>query len=459
MPIVATVLLGRIAGVISILVSIASIVFCTYAAQTGLATPSPHTPEELRFLFSSVFIFLAVGVAVYAFIYESMIVAALKESDDARQELETKAGELVESRDFLLAVMENAHDGIIAADLDRKLSVFNRAAREFHGLDPSPLTEEEWPEFFHVYHPDGKTLVAAKDLPLARALKGEKVTDCELALRAPGEEPNYILVSASPLTSKTGERIGAVATVRDITVEKLQEEEIRGQNREIDQFARVAAVDLQAPLNRIVLTTDALLNTPEAQGSAKMRNDLASMSAAAEKMGALIKDVLYMSRLPIGDVSLQPVIARDCIEAAIDLSGVSEADCRLDFRFGGSPDVTADPKRLTTVYQILIENAWKHAQPGAKAHVEFTCKMEDGATVLGVKDNGPGMTPEEIARLFLPLERLPVEAGHEGAGLGLAICRKSVARMGGEFWVESEPGNGCHFRLRLPLAQRTAMAS
>jgi len=456
LPIVVTVLLGRSAGVISLCVSIVAIIFCTYAAQTGLAPPSPHTSEELRLLLASGGVLLAIGVTAYAIIYENLILKAVKEAEDAKREVEQKADALEQSQEFLATVMDAAHDAIIASDASGKLSIFNHAAREIHGIDAQPLDSQDWPSTYSLFEADGETPMKLENVPLFCAMQGQKVIGRQMAIAVPGREVRFMTANATPLYNDKKELIGAVATMRDVTKEHFQEEKIRSQNREIDHFARVASLDLQAPLNRIIMTSEALIKSPEIQASAKTRTNLAAVTAAAKKMGALIKDVLYMSRLPIGEISLQPVVVRDCIEAAIDLADLSEADCRLDFRFTGSHDVMADPHNLTHVFKNLIENAWKHSMPGVRAHAEFTCIVEDGAAVLGVKDNGPGMSREQIDKLFTPLERLRTDDDADGTGLGLAICRKSITRMGGEFWVESEPGQGCHFRMRLPLAAEQA---
>ncbi|PQA86840.1 sensor histidine kinase [Hyphococcus luteus] len=459
LPMVATVLLGRRAGIISAAISIIMMTVYTAANVNGYTTPTPHTPHQMSLLYASGAILLTIGVAMHAVIYEHLVKNAMNAAQKAQRELQEKADELAENREFLSTVMDSINEGIVAADANGKLSVFNKQARAMHGLDAMPLASSAWPQTYSLYDADGETLLAEKDVPLFRALNGEKVSGQHLAIVAQDKPKRFFCSNAAPMRNAKGERIGAVATMRDITRERVQEEKISRQNREIDQFARVASVDLQEPLKRIVATADTLRDAPEVKDSGRMRNELASISSAAKRMGALIKDVLYMSRLPIGEMSLQPVAARECIEAAIDLLDINEANCRLDFRFAGSPEIVADPHSLTLVFKHLIENAWRHAPEGVKPHVEFTWIVEDGAAVLGVKDNGAGLTKEEAERVFLPLERVRTSENEEGSGLGLAICRKSLTRMGGEFWLETEPGEGCHFRLRLPLAEAKAMAS
>jgi len=115
------------------------------------------------------------------------------------------------------------------------------------------------------------------------------------------------------------------------------------------------------------------------------------------------------------------------------------------------PDVVGDPTMLTQVYQNLIENALKYNAADTPI-VNLTAERGDGHWTLGVRDNGIGLEPQFTERIFEPFKRLHGMTEYEGSGIGLAICRKSVERMGGKIWVESEPGRGAHFKFTLPAA-------
>ncbi|MEO1137224.1 MAG: ATP-binding protein, partial [Pseudomonadota bacterium] len=288
-----------------------------------------------------------------------------------------------------------------------------------------------------------------------RALQGEQISDYEMVILAPNQQPRRLNATATPLYDERGEMLGALATLHDITTESLQQEEIRRQNRELTQFSRIASSDLQAPLRRIIQLSENLQNSITDVAAQPMRKDLRAITRSAEKMGVLIKDVLYMSRLPIGELSMQPVAPRECMEAAIDLSGLTEVDCRFDFRFAQAPEVLADPHSLTNVFRNLILNASRVGGDARKRHIEFTCELHGDTLVAGVKDNGGGVTAEDTERMFLPLERLHTEMDQEGTGLALAISRKSIELMGGEIWAENH-GNNCHIKFRLPLAHHEA---
>lgn len=459
MPLFAIILLGRMAGMISLVVSALTIVFCAYAAAQGLAPASPHSPDGQRLLFVTATLLSLLAITVFVLGYESVVGRALKALSQANEKLNAQAGELREKQDFLSTVMESVSDAIVAADAEGRLSVFNRMARRFHGGDARPFGSEEWAKEYNLYHSDGKTVLAKADVPLYRALQGEKVTDYEMVILTPDQQPRRLNANAAPLYNERGDMLGAVATMHDVTTERMQQDEIRRQNRELTQFSRIASSDLQTPLVRIIELSESLQQSLSAAESQSMRDDLRTITRNAEKMGVLIKDVLYMSRLPIGELSLQPVSLRECMEAAIDLSGLTEADCRFDFRFAQAPEVIADPHSLTNVFRNLILNASRVGGDAGKRHIEFTCELDGETLIAGVKDNGGGAMAEDTQRMFLPMEHLHTEMDQEGTGLALAISRKSIELMGGEIWVEND-GDVCHIKFRLPMARgRTALAS
>lgn len=458
-PLGATVLLGRNAGAMSLLIVVAAILYCGYAGAAEGSHATPHTEFELSILFTSAALLGVVAVASVALSYEALVIRAIKQVKESNKKLRVASKELSEREEFLTAVMETVHDGIAATNMSGKLTVLNRAARESHGGDHRPESPSEWQQVFSVFKVDGKTPVEEHEMPLLRALNGEHITDEHLII-APNEKPKRrISVSAAPIVGVDQKIKGAVCTSKDITIEHEQRDEIRRQNMELDQFARVASHDLQAPLRGIINLTDKLSETIE-DVSPALGNDLMKIGRSAEKMRALIKDVLYMSRLSGGQIALQPVSPRDCIEAALDLAGIDENDETIDFNFKRIGEVSSDPRGLTQIYLNLISNALKFCRDGIAPKIEFTCEIDGESLILGVRDNGIGIPEGGAERIFMPTERLHTELEYEGTGLGLAICRNALTKMGGEIWVESNPDQGSHFRFRLSaFERRNALAS
>ena len=111
----------------------------------------------------------------------------------------------------------------------------------------------------------------------------------------------------------------------------------------------------------------------------------------------------------------------------------------------------ADELRLERILHNLLENAVKYSPDGGK--IKVSARLEDDHMVIGVSDEGIGISLHDQARLFSPFERLAAQRleGVKGIGLGLLVCRRLVEAHGGRIWVESEPGRGSTFYFTLPL--------
>ena len=141
-------------------------------------------------------------------------------TDELRRSLQNR-------QEFLSAVLENVEDGIVACDAAGILTLFNRAAREFHGLPEAPIPADRWAEHYDLYHADGETPMRKEDIPLYRALHGEHVSDMEMVIAPKGGTARTLLASARPLVGPGGEKLGAVAVMHDVTARKRAEDALR----------------------------------------------------------------------------------------------------------------------------------------------------------------------------------------------------------------------------------------
>ena len=134
--------------------------------------------------------------------------------------------ELQRQREFQQALLESLQSGIVACDADGILTLFNQAAREFHGLPEQPLPPDEWADHFDLYQSDGITPLLTQDIPLFRAFAGETVRDAEMVI-APKDCPRRTLsVSGQPIYSSEGRKLGAVVAMHDITARRQIEREL-----------------------------------------------------------------------------------------------------------------------------------------------------------------------------------------------------------------------------------------
>lgn len=133
---------------------------------------------------------------------------------------------LRQERTFLSEVLENAAEGIVACDANANLTLFNRAAREFHGLMEASIPPERWAEHYSLYQADGQRLLAPEDVPLLRALRGETVHDVEFMIVPEDGTPRTVLTSGGQLLDDDGNTAGAVAVMHDITEQKALQEQL-----------------------------------------------------------------------------------------------------------------------------------------------------------------------------------------------------------------------------------------
>jgi len=124
-------------------------------------------------------------------------------------------------------LLENLSDGVVACDAAGTLTLFNRAARDWHGHDAAPLGPEAWPARYDLCESDGTTPLVPEDVPLARAFRGETVRDARMAIAVPGRPVRHVLSSGGPLLTPDGVMAGAVVVMRDVTAAREAEEALR----------------------------------------------------------------------------------------------------------------------------------------------------------------------------------------------------------------------------------------
>jgi diguanylate cyclase (GGDEF)-like protein/PAS domain S-box-containing protein len=151
---------------------------------------------------------------------------------DVSERLEAKQA-LEQKQELLDAVLETADVGVIACDADGNLTFFNRAAREYHGQAPAKMDAGELAVHYDLYEADGHTRLAAHDIPLLRALGGETVKDVKMVVAPRGMKRRTVLASGRRLIGHSGERLGAVVAMKDITELNESQEKLRGNERRL----------------------------------------------------------------------------------------------------------------------------------------------------------------------------------------------------------------------------------
>jgi heavy metal sensor kinase len=265
------------------------------------------------------------------------------------------------------------------------------------------------------------------------------------------------------------------AAARRITAEDLHRRiELRGTADELDRlaetlngmlarldeafahmrrFAADAAHELRTPLTVLKGGIEVALRA--GRSPEEYRHVLASSLEEVDRLIRLAEDLLLLSRAAVGPerpraaVDLEPLLLE-----ALDLGTRLGQEHGVHVQLGAvSPAaVRADPVALGRAVRNLVENAVKYTPAGGK--VELSLATAEGHALLAVQDSGIGIAAEDRGRIFEPFVRLDSARAREtgGTGLGLAIARSIVRAHGGELTLESEPGAGSRFTIRLPLA-------
>ncbi len=161
--------------------------------------------------------------------------------------------ELTTERAFLTAVLASVEDGIVACDAEGVLTLFNRASQRFHGLPAEPLPPKEWASRYGLLHADGKTPLQQHEIPLVRALGGERLRGVKLVIAPRDGPPRTVISSGGPLVDDHGRKLGAVVSMHDLTARE-EARAAREMSRELQAAnARMAAIFEQSPAFMCVL--------------------------------------------------------------------------------------------------------------------------------------------------------------------------------------------------------------
>ena len=224
-------------------------------------------------------------------------------------------------------------------------------------------------------------------------------------------------------------------------------------DRVYTDFVLAVSHELRTPLTLISGYAQKLLLRWTATDEERRRGMVEKINVSSHRLSRLIDDMLLITDVESGDLNVHirsvalPEVIRAAVTELIDRYPDRTPSITLD---GHEERVRADGFRLEQVLIYLLDNAVKHSPPEAPVGVSW--RREDEQVVIAVTDQGTGIDPADMARLFTRFSRLQRTMGqsHGGVGVGLYIARHLSEAMGGRIWAESERGQGSTFRVALP---------
>jgi PAS domain S-box-containing protein len=344
----------------------------------------------------------------------------------------------------LEALIQSLEDGLILEDLKGQVLYANRTIVELTGLSEGELS--------------GVPITHLRQRLLARAVNPEKTQAALEAGTAENSQPEvlialsaeagrrYLRLRSFAVTDAEANTIGRGQIVQDVT-----------RSYELDRMksSLISTVshELRTPLAAIKGYASTLLAEDVTWEIAEQRKFLNIISVEADRLGELVTNLLDMSRIEAGNLSLSPALCElnQLIEKAVSQVRPQPGE-RLRLALPPDlPPIFVDPQRIGVVLRNLIENAVKYTP--AESPIWVCAEQKPTEIVIRVQDEGPGIAAEHGQHVFESFYRVDGGLARRapGAGLGLAICQGFVQAHGGKIWLEAQPRGAC-FAFSLPVS-------
>jgi PAS domain S-box-containing protein len=373
----------------------------------------------------------------------------------------------------LAAVVENSQDAIYTTDLGGVITSWNNACVQIFGY----TTREAIGQNITLLIPSDRRNEESQIVE--RLKKGEVVQHFETLRRNKDGREFPISLSVSQLKDSTSDHIIGISKIaRDITQHKQLEEALAKAHAELEAYSRnleaqvaertaslqqtiaeleafsfTVSHDLRSPLRAMQGFAHAVQTEYAGKLDSRGQEYLARISNSAIRMDKLILEVLNYNSVGRGELSLKPIELDKLVDEVMH-SYPSIQTSRAEIAIKRPlPAVLANHAALVQCVSNLLDNAVKFVPPGTGAKVRVWADQCDSKVRLSIQDNGIGIPENAASKIFEPFQRAHPNAGYEGTGMGLAIVRKAVQRMGGTAGVQSADGKGSTFWIELPAAE------
>jgi PAS domain S-box-containing protein len=355
------------------------------------------------------------------------------------------------------ALAESSAIGIVEADSRRGVVYVNERAAEMAGRSPAECLADGWIDALHPM--DRERITKAWQA----VLRDRRSFQDHFRFQHRSGRVVDVLVDGRALVGAAAEGDHYVATIVDVTVlreveqHRLAREAAEQANRAKSDFLARMSHELRTPLNAILGFAQLMQIDPAVAADARSKQRVDQIRLAGDHLLHLVNEVLDLARVEAGriELHLQPIpvasIAAQSVRLIEPQAQARGLTLEVDLAAAERATVRADEVRLREVLLNLLSNAVKYNRPGGS--IRLIASVDEAEVTLRVEDAGPGLTPEQLANLFQPFNRLGAERTQvEGSGLGLAISKRLAEAMGARLQAASVPGQGSSFTLALPRA-------
>jgi PAS domain S-box-containing protein len=357
-----------------------------------------------------------------------------KQAEQALRESESRFRFMLENSPIAVRITNIASGQIVFAN-QSYAKLIDASPDQVIGINPIP------------YYANAQDYVEVQKL----LGKGETAVNRLIELRVHSDHSESKWALASFLLLSFQNEPAIMGWFYDISERKQLEDEILHSNTELEQFSYSISHDMRQPLRMISSYLKLLSNSLAEKLDAEQLEYINFAVDGAQRMDAMMLGLLEYSRVGHKGEPRNWVESRTLLDQALQFlqPAISEAEVSIE---GDWPRVFVSPDEMLRLLQNLIGNALKFRVAGRKPEVIVKSAIGVREWRVSVADNGIGILPDQIGRLFQVFQRLQSQSAFEGTGIGLALCRKIIGHHGGKIWAESEgAGHGSRFIIELPL--------
>jgi len=360
---------------------------------------------------------------------------------ELKEQRDTLFRNLTENEARFKMVLQNSQVVVFTQDADLRYTWIHNPG---WGLHPEDVIGKKEQDF---YPPDiAQTLTSIKQYILDT---GERQRQ-QLAISQDGHE-KWVDAFFEPIWNREGGVIGIRGVAVDITEITEVKNKLEQVNRELEQFAYIASHDLQEPLRMVTSYMELLKKRYGGQLDERADQYIYFAVDGAQRMKALINDLLAFSRLNTRQNNTETTAFEHIVRQAQHHLKAAIEETQTVIQVEPLPTLTVDPSRLTQVFQNLIANAIKYHRKGVPPQIHISAQQHDKEWIFAVADNGIGLDTAYADRVFVIFQRLHNKQEYEGTGIGLAICKKIIEMHRGRIWYEPAKASGTIFYFTLPV--------